>query len=69
MITKIAKIIIDFFDYFNQKKLLKFIKFKKLHNLHIIFDVGAHHGETIRFYLTYFMIQQLFAFQTHYGGY
>ena len=63
MISAIIKKIIDFFDYFNQKKLLKFIKFKKLNNLQVIFDVGAHHGETINFYLTYLNPSKIYAFE------
>jgi FkbM family methyltransferase len=53
-----------FFDYFNQKKILKyladFFKNKKIDN---VFDVGAHHGETVEFILKNFEIGKIYTFE------
>jgi|TARA_B110000027_G_C16046670_1_gene268017 FkbM family methyltransferase len=53
-----------FFDYFNQKKILKylanFFKDKKINN---VFDVGAHHGETVEFILKNFEIEKIYTFE------
>lgn len=54
--------ILKFFDFFHQKKILKFLK-KKKQNFDIMFDVGAHHGETIKIYTKNFDIGTLYSFE------
>ena len=48
--SKIIIKLLNFFDYFQQKKIIKLINNKFLKPL-VVFDVGAHHGETIRLFL------------------
>ena len=44
---KLIRIILNYFDHFSQKKILNFLK-KDLKKDIILFDIGAHHGETIK---------------------
>ena len=39
-------LVLNFFDFFQQKKIFNFLK-KRIPSNSILFDVGAHHGETI----------------------
>ena len=50
----LVKIILHFFDKFTQKKLLNVLKKKFKNNLGSAIDVGAHHGETIKFLINNF---------------
>ena len=52
----IVRLIINLFDYFQQKKNFRCI-LKKKNNFKknaTLFDVGAHHGETINNFIKYF---------------
>ena len=51
--ANLIMLIINFFDYFQQRKIYKFLKKKLLKDL-ILFDVGAHHGETIKNFKKHF---------------
>ena len=67
MLIKLLKKILSFFDYFNQKKILFLFRkiFKK--KINVIFDVGAHHGETIDFYLGNFDVNKIYSFSSKLG--
>ena len=54
--------VLNFFDYFQQREIYNFLK-KKIKNKSIFFDVGAHHGETIKNLSKYFQIAQIHAFE------
>tara|TARA_Y100001958_G_C21204581_1_gene530838 strand:- start:73 stop:792 length:720 start_codon:yes stop_codon:yes gene_type:complete len=54
--------LINFFDFFQQKKILNILK-KKLKGRLIIFDVGAHHGETIKNFANNFDIDEIHSFE------
>ena len=54
--------LIEFFDFFYKLKILKFLK-KKKKKLDIIFDIGAHHGESISFFLENFKIKKIYSFE------
>ena len=58
----IVKLIINFFDYFQQKKNFKFLK-KKIQKNATLFDVGAHHGETINNFIKYFNFSSIHSFE------
>ena len=58
----IIKTIINFFDYFQQKKIFNFLKKKIIGNV-ILFDVGAHYGETIKNFIKYFKIKEIHSFE------
>ncbi len=54
--------LINFFDYFQQKKIFDLLK-KKLGKEIIIFDVGAHHGETIKKFIKNFDLEKIHSFE------
>ena len=58
----IVRLIINFFDYFQQKKIFKFLK-KKVRKNATLFDVGAHHGETINNFIKYFNFSSIHSFE------
>ncbi len=62
MWINIAKLIINFFDYFHQKKIFVFLK-KKVQKNATLFDVGAHHGETINNFMKYFNFSSIHSFE------
>jgi FkbM family methyltransferase len=62
MKKNIIIILINFFDFFYKLKILKFLK-KKKKNFDIIFDIGAHHGESINFFLENFKIKKIYSFE------
>ena len=41
---------LNIFDTFQQKKILNFFK-NNLKKDIVLFDIGAHHGETVKFFL------------------
>ena len=58
----IARLIINLFDYFQQKKIFVFLK-KKIQKNATLFDVGAHHGETINNFIKYFSFSNIHSFE------
>ena len=54
--------IINFIDSFQQKKIFNILK-RKLKPKAILFDVGAHHGETIRNFKNNFDFEQIHSFE------
>ena len=58
----IIKTLINFFDYFQQKKIFNFLR-KKIIGNSILFDVGAHYGETIKNFIKYFKIKEIHSFE------
>ena len=60
--SKLIIIALNFFDFFQQKKILNILK-KKLKGRLIIFDVGAHHGETIKNFANNFDIDEIHSFE------
>ena len=47
MIKKLIILLLSFFDFFHQRKIIKFLSKKNLTKIDILFDVGAHKGESI----------------------
>ena len=58
----IARLIINLFDYLQQKKIFVFLK-KKIKKNATLFDVGAHHGETINNFIKYFNFSSIHSFE------
>ena len=54
--------LLNFFDFIHKKKIINFFNKKKI-NLEYIIDVGAHHGETIKFFLKYFKPKKIYSFE------
>ena len=56
-------LIISFIDYFDKIKILKFFK-KNLNDKQInVIDIGAHKGETLKFFLDNFNVNKIFVFE------
>ena len=55
--------VLSFFDYLHKKKIRKFLKEKNFLNFQIVFDIGAHQGESIVFFLKHFNIEKIFSFE------
>jgi FkbM family methyltransferase len=62
MKKNIIIILIKLFDFFYKLKILKFLK-KKNEKYDIFFDVGAHHGESVDFFLQNFKIKKIYSFE------
>ena len=45
--SKLIITVLNFLDYFQQKKIIKLIN-NKFSRPIVVFDVGAHYGETIK---------------------
>ena len=58
----IARLILNLFDYFQQKKIFVFLK-KKIKRNATLFDVGAHHGESINKFIKYFDFSSIHSFE------
>ena len=55
--------IISIFDFFYQKKKYEFLKKKISGNIDVFFDIGSHHGTTIKEFLEIFSINKIYAFE------
>ncbi len=60
--SKIIIKILNFFDYFQQKKIINLINSKFSEPI-IVFDVGAHHGETIQLFLKKLNLKKIYSFE------
>ena len=63
MINFITIQILNFFDFFHKRRILIFLRNLGLKEINIIFDVGAHKGETLIFFLKNFQVNQIFSFE------
>tara|TARA_B110000503_G_scaffold143195_1_gene243158 strand:+ start:6443 stop:7162 length:720 start_codon:yes stop_codon:yes gene_type:complete len=60
--SNLIRFAINLFDKFEQKKIVSFLK-QKLNYPIVIFDVGAHHGETIKLMRKNFAIKSIHSFE------
>jgi len=60
--SKIIIIVLNFLDYFQQKKIIKLINKKFLKPI-VVFDVGAHYGETIKLFHKKLKIKKIYSFE------
>ena len=63
MIKKLVLLFLSFFDYFHQKKIIKFLKKNSLSEINLIFDVGAHKGESINLFLKNMKVKNIVSFE------
>ena len=63
MIKKLVLFFLSFFDFFYQKKIIKFIKKNSLSEINLIFDVGAHKGESINLFLKNMKVKNIVSFE------
>lgn len=61
----IVRKILNFFDLLQQKQIINFFQ-KNISSEISVFDVGAHHGETISLFLKHFNIREIHAFEASY---
>ena len=54
--------ILNFFDFFQQKKVFYFLR-NEIKKNPVLFDVGAHHGETIKNFYKYFKPKEIHCFE------
>ena len=54
---------LNFFDYFYQKKIIRFLKKKNVNKIDNLIDVGAHKGETIKLFLSNFIVKKIISFE------
>ncbi len=60
--SKIIIVVLNFLDYFQQKKIIKLIN-KKFLNPIVVFDIGAHHGESIKLFNKELKIKKIYSFE------
>ena len=63
MIKKLVLLFLSFFDYFHQKKIIEFLKKNGLSKINLIFDVGAHKGESINLFLKNMTVKNIISFE------
>ena len=63
MIKFITLMLLHIFDSYNQSKIFNFLKKRGYHKFDILFDIGAHNGETIKLFLKNFNIEKIFSFE------
>ena len=60
--SKLIITILNFLDHFQQKKIIKLIN-SKFSKPIVVFDIGAHYGETIKLFLNNLKIQKIYSFE------
>mgnify|MGYP001026543829 CR=1 FL=1 len=60
--SKLIIIVLNFLDYFQQKKIIKLINNKFLEPI-VVFDVGAHYGETIKLFHKKLKLEKIYSFE------
>ena len=55
--------ILSIFDSYYQKKLFSFLKSRGYKNFDVLFDIGAHHGESIKRFLNNFKVKNIYSFE------
>ena len=63
MIKYFSLKILAIFDFYYQKKLFSFLKNRGYRNFDFLFDIGAHHGESIKLFLNNFNIKNIYSFE------
>ena len=63
MIKKLIILLLSFFDFFHQRKIIKFLSKKNLTKIDILFDVGAHKGESIGLFLKNMNVKKIISFE------
>ena len=56
-------IILNLFDFFHKFKIAKFLKKIMNNDFNLIFDIGAHKGESINLFLSNFKVNKIISFE------
>jgi FkbM family methyltransferase len=54
---------LDIFDFFYRLNFVNFLKKNNYNNFDVVFDVGAHKGESIKFFNKYFEVKKIYSFE------
>ena len=65
---KIIISLLNILDFFQQKKIIKLINNKFTKPI-VIFDIGAHHGETIKLFLKKLRVKKIYSFEASPNNY
>jgi len=60
--SKLIITLLNFLDYFQQKKIINLIN-SKFSKPIIVFDIGAHYGETIKLFLKKMNLEKIYSFE------
>ncbi len=60
--SKLVIFVLNFLDYFQQKKIINLVN-KKFSGPIVVFDIGAHYGETIKLFYKYFKLEKMYSFE------
>ena len=60
--SKLILVILNFFDYFQQKKIIRLINDKFSEPI-VVFDIGAHYGETIKLFFSKLKLKKIYSFE------
>ena len=63
MYYSLAKFFLSLLDLKNKKKMCNYFLEENKGRIQILIDVGAHHGESIRFFNKHFSIDEIYAFE------
>ena len=63
LLLKIFLIFTEIIDYKNKSKVIRYLKHKLKKTNLIIFDIGAHKGETIDIFLKNFHLKKIYSFE------
>ena len=63
MIKQLTLKILSIFDFFHQRKIIKFLHNKNYCYFKVLFDVGAHKGESIELYMKNFKVDAIYSFE------
>ena len=63
MIKFITFCTLSIFDYFHKKKIIKFLKLNKNHYINLFLDIGAHKGESIKFFSDNLKLKKIISFE------
>jgi FkbM family methyltransferase len=54
---------LDIFDFFYRLNFVNFLKKNNYNSFDVVFDVGAHKGESIKFFNKYFEVKKIYSFE------
>ena len=63
MYYSLAKFFLSLLDLKNKKKMCNYFLEENKGRIQILIDVGAHHGESIRYFNKHFLIDEIYAFE------
>ena len=70
MIKYITIFVLFFFDYFHKKKIINFLKRNlNILSIDILLDIGAHKGESIKFFSKNLKIKKIFSFEASFDNF